>query len=271
MAIPIRPVTRSRPKPDTAEFPVLIRLLGSFQVLHHGVAISLRSNGKTEALLCRLALRSSQGVLRDALVEAIWPNVEHDLAVQSLHSLIYALHRQLDGNLGGLAPILHEHGCYRLNLEAGIQVDVANFDALAAAGHDHKRAGRTGAAIASYERAVDFYRGDLYGGSDVQAMIERERLRALHLNMLSQLAEHRFNECNYDACLRHALRLVEHESCREDAHRLVMRCYVRRGERAQALRQYRLCQEILRTEFDAPPEPATVALFDLVRLDPASV
>jgi hypothetical protein len=50
-----------------------------------------------------------------------------------------------------------------------------------------------------------------------------------------------------------------------------MRCCVRSGERAQALRQYRLCVDILRSEFDALPEPATVALFDQVRRDPGSV
>ena len=42
---------------------------------------------------------------------------------------------------------------------------------------------------------------------------------------------------------------------REDVHRVVMRCYVRRGERAAALRHYQVCAHILRAEFDAAPEP----------------
>jgi DNA-binding SARP family transcriptional activator len=50
-----------------------------------------------------------------------------------------------------------------------------------------------------------------------------------------------------------------------------MRCHVRRGERSQALRQYRLCQQILRAEFDAAPEPATEALFEQVRLAPSAI
>lgn len=50
-----------------------------------------------------------------------------------------------------------------------------------------------------------------------------------------------------------------------------MRCYVRQGERAEALRQYRLCESVLRVEFDALPEPATTALFAQIRLDPGSV
>ena len=35
----------------------------------------------------------------------------------------------------------------------------------------------------------------------------------------------------------------------------------------QGYRQYQLCQELLRQEFDAAPERDTVALFDQIRLD----
>jgi hypothetical protein len=65
--------------------------------------------------------------------------------------------------------------------------------------------------------------------------------------------------------------LLTHDPCREDGHRTAMRCHVRLGERAQALRQYMLCEAVLRTEFNAKPEPATTVLFDQVRLDPGSV
>ena len=64
---------------------------------------------------------------------------------------------------------------------------------------------------------------------------------------------------------RYLWRLLARDSCREDAHRLVMRCYVKRGERAAALRHYQVCADLLRVEFDASPEPATVALFEQIR------
>ena len=64
---------------------------------------------------------------------------------------------------------------------------------------------------------------------------------------------------------------MEHDPCREDAHRLVMRCHVRRGERAQALHQYRVCEGILRAAFETSPQPVTAVLFEQVRLAPGSV
>jgi DNA-binding SARP family transcriptional activator len=45
-----------------------------------------------------------------------------------------------------------------------------------------------------------------------------------------------------------------------------MRIRVRRGERAQALRQYRVCEHVLRSEFNAAPEALTRDLFEQIRV-----
>ena len=52
---------------------------------------------------------------------------------------------------------------------------------------------------------------------------------------------------------------------------LVERDRCEAGQRAQALRQYRLCREVLADEFDAVPEPATEELYEMLRMDPARV
>jgi DNA-binding SARP family transcriptional activator len=102
-------------------------------------------------------------------------------------------------------------------------------------------------------------------------VLERERLRAMCLTALARLADAHFELARYGQALHHAVRLLAVDPCREDAHRIAMRAYVRLGVRAQALRQYTLCQTILRDEFDAIPEPATEQLFRLIRTDPGLV
>ena len=84
-------------------------------------------------------------------------------------------------------------------------------------------------------------------------------------------ADAHYRAGEYGACLEQAWRLLGHDPCREDAHRVVMRCHVQRGERAAALRHYQICAHILYTEFDAAPEPATTALFDQIRHQPSQV
>ena len=248
-------------------WPILICLLGSFQLLKGGQPVALRGGGKAEALLCYLGLRYQERVPRDAILSALWPAGDPALAGQSLNSLIYSLNKLL----GGAPPVLHADGCYRLNAEAGVQVDLACFEALVREGDRRQRANDLAGAAEAYRSAARLYRGDLWACPDAQVIVERERLRADHLTLLARLAEYHYAQSDYATCLDYARRLLAGDSCREDAHRLIMRCCVRSGERAQALRQYRLCADILRAEFDTDPEATTTALYEQVRLDPSSI
>lgn len=250
---------------------VLVRLLGPFQILKFGQPVSVRPGGKTEQLLSYLAMHPRYGVPRATIVEQIWPDVPAPLAGQSLNTLMYSLKSQLSDALAGQPPIVHRHTHYSLNLSGGVQVDVVEFESATRAGNRLLSEGSTQAAINAYEHAVTLYAGDLAAGSDVSELLERERLRAACLTTLARLADAHFELANYDQARLTADRLLAVDPCREDAHRMVMRAYVRSGARAQALRQYKLCALILRDEYDAAPEPATTSLFDLVRTDPGAV
>ncbi len=251
--------------------PVTVCLLGNFRLFKGNQPIAVRNNGKMEALLCTLALRGEQGIPRDQLLQAIWPESDNStLAGQALHSLVHYLHKSLGGIIGA-APILHVDGYYCLNTQSGIAVDVGQFEALINAANRDWRAGKYPSAVELYRHALDLYRGDLCSSTTIHALVERERLRALHLTVLARVADFYFADEDYAGCLDYASRLLRFDPCREDAHRFMMRCYVRLGERAQALRQYRLCAAVLQAEFEATPELATTALFHSIQSDPGSV
>jgi DNA-binding SARP family transcriptional activator len=228
------------------------------------------NSGKAEALLCHLALRYGHRARRDVLLEALWPDSPATLAGQSLNSLIHSLRKSLSDAIQGQSPILYGDGIYRLNSEAGVGLDVAYFDDLVNEGAQRLTTDARSSA-AYYLQAVHLYRGDLCVDTDVRALVERERLQARFLTVLAHLGDYFCAIHDYTLCLHYARRLLEYDACREDAHRLVMRCYVRLGERAQALRQYRLCERILRAEYNAAPERRTTLLYDQVRLDPDSI
>ena len=251
---------------------VVICLLGGFKVLKDGRRFSLRPGGRAQLLLSALALGPHPaGVARDDLLQAIWPGTEVGLSVQGLHTLTYSLHRSFRDVLAGAGPIVNADGRYRLNAEAGVVVDVDRFDLVADQADRLARAGQLVASMDRYHDAVRLYDGDLVVGADIRHVLERERLRARYLTIRARLADHHLAEGALDEALVDALDILGHDPCREDAHRMAMKCYVRLGQRAQALRQYRICQTILRVEFEAAPEPATDALFELVRLEPVLV
>jgi DNA-binding SARP family transcriptional activator len=245
--------------------PVLVCVLGGFQVLARGLPVPIRACGKTEALLHLLALDPARLVPREVVLQRLWGESDADLATQSLNSLVYNLHRLLGAALEGASPILFAAGGYRLNHGAGVETDVRRFLVRAQAGDFEAAAGNDAAMARLYAEALSIYRGDLTGSDEVQSIIVRENLRARALTALSRLADYHYRRGDDSGCLEHALRLLQYDPCREDAHRQIMRCHLRRGERAQALRQFRICAAILQAEFEAAPEPATLELFNRIR------
>ncbi|MFN8491763.1 MAG: bacterial transcriptional activator domain-containing protein [Caldilineaceae bacterium] len=256
---------------DEGHSPIMICLLGNFCLLKAGEPVGLRHGGKTVTLLSHLGLQHRHGVPRTTLLQMLWPTQETALANQSLHTVVYSLHKLIGDAIGGAPPVFHEEGCYRLNRAAGVSVDVARFEMLVKLGDQQARTGDLAAAAGTYQQAVDLYRGDLCVDGDVQALMLREHLRARYLTLLAQLADYHYHAGAYGTALEYAWRLLGYDPCREDAHRLVMRCYVRQGERAAALRHYQICAQTLHAEFGADPEAATTALFVQIRLDPSSV
>jgi DNA-binding SARP family transcriptional activator len=255
---------------DTAG--VVVCLLGGFRLLKLGSPMSIRPGGRAQTIFSALALGPRPtGIARDDLVQLVWPETATGPAVQALHTLVYSLHRSLGDALDGQGPIVNVEGRYRLNAEAGVVVDVDRFDGVVAAADRLARSGEPEAAIRRYRDAVGLYEGDLVVGSEVQHVLERERLRASYLRVRATLANHHLARGDIDAALGHALDILAHDPYREDAHRMAMRCYVRLGQRAQALRQYRICRDVLMNEFEAAPERATEELYELVRLEPVRV
>lgn len=224
-------------------------------------------------LLGTLALQNGRPIAREVLLNLFWPDTEDaNLASQALHSLVRDLHKRLCVDTGNVRLVVPMDGHYRLNSEAGVGVDVTVFDALVTAGEQQARAHNFATVETLYEQALRLYRGDLCVDADVCGGVEKERLRARYLTLLAWVADYRYrHDEDYAESLAGAHRLLTHDPCREDAHRLAMRCHVRLGERAQALRQYHLCVTILKADLAAHPEPETVALFEQIRQEPRSV
>jgi DNA-binding SARP family transcriptional activator len=249
---------------------VSVCLLGSFRILKGSLPLSHRPGGKVERLVGALAL-NLDGVGRDELLEFVWPESDTTLAGQSLNSLVHWLYRSLSEALAGSPPVVRDGARYRLNVECGVSTDIQAFDEAVDSGDQRSRIGDVGAAMSAYSTALQLYGGDLAFASGIQHVIERERLRARHLSVYARLADLYYAAADYERTLIYALKLLRYEPCREDAHRMVMRCHVRLGQRAQAMRQYRVCTELLALEYDARPEEVTDELYRLVRTDPSSV
>jgi DNA-binding SARP family transcriptional activator len=270
LAVPAQHLAQVGGDRAPADVPLFITVLGSFGLFLRGLPLISRSRPKVEALLIYLSLRKGEWVAKSNLLGYLWPDAEGELANQCLKSLLRSV--QNLGRNDGISLIDQRGPQLRLNRDGGVSVDIDRFESLCIEADAQSAAGQATAAMDSYRRAVTLYRGDIVGADDdLQALIERERLRAAFLKSLTRLADHYFASGEYDKALQTAFDLLHRDPCREDAHRLTMRCFVRLGIRSQALRQFRLCETIMRAEFGVEPEDDTVLLFQQVKSSPRSV
>jgi predicted ATPase/DNA-binding SARP family transcriptional activator/DNA-binding CsgD family transcriptional regulator len=199
-----------------------------------------------------LALAPGHRLLRDQVLEVLWPDDDPKAAANRMHHTLHVARRMLDSASDHLRL---EGDALSLAPPEAIWVDVDAFEsALSAA--------RRGREPGAYRSAISLYAGDLLPGDRYEdwAVPRREDLRNSYLAALGELAG--LYEVKGDICqaVEVLQRAVKHEPAHEESHAGLMRLYARVGQRYAALRQYEQLQQALQTELDAEPDEATQRL-----------
>ena len=255
--------------PQATQSTLRVRFFGHFEMLCDEELIHLGRNGKALTILKYLLAHRSRPVSQDHLMGWLWPHSNLKKARWSLNSTIHTLRKLLSecGAAAGSANrsyVVLEEGYYRLCSEVQILSDVDEFDTHYERGRRlHREEGTLERAAAHYERAISLYRGeylveDLY---EDWTMVERERLSNAYIDMLGRLAEYYHRTNQHQESIRACYRILEKDRCHEESYRALMRSYSCLGLRGRALRQYRLCERILRQEYGSAPSAETQALY----------
>ena len=234
-----------------------LRLFGDVKLLH-GSTQEIALPRKTQLLLAYLALNTGQHHPRDKLAALLWQDRPEEQARQSLRQCLFTLGKAL----GDDQPPLVLADRNQLSLDSNrVDVDVWRFERHVAADSPE-----------DLRRAAALYGGDLLASLsfeddslDAWCAAERTRLHDLFYEALAALTSHYVDTLKLDAAIETGRRLVGLDPLREDAHRSLMRIYQRVGRRADALKQYRLCADILRRELSVEPEAATARLYAEIR------
>jgi len=266
------PGTRTAPAPRTAAQRGLLqaRLLGSLEVRVDDAAVTSWNGQRGMSVLRYLLARRQYACSRDELLEEYWRDVPVDAARNRLQVAISGLRRAFR-DVTALNVVEYADGRYRINQELKVEVDVELFGrGLRAAGAAERSGDREGARTA-YHEAVALYRGDFAADAPFEqwTLLPRESLRIKLLDALDRLSRLELADRRIDDCIATAHRMLDVDPCREDAHRLLMRCYAAQGRIYQALRQYEFCSRILRATVDADPAPDTTRLYRAIRYNSA--
>ena len=214
---------------------------------------------KAREMLCYLVCSPSR--TKEQIGLALWP----DASKTQLHNNFRVTLHHLRRALGRHAWILFEDGAYRFNRALPHWIDFEIFEAHVVAA---KKSLDADQAIADLEAAVGIYRGDfLESLTGDWPMLHREELRRLCQGALLLLGRLLFADARYAEAVEVYRRALAQDSYLETAHRGVMRCLARLGERSQALRHYDELVTLLKDEMGSPPAHETVALAERLRHD----
>ena len=210
-------------------------------------------------LLAYLVAERSRPVPRDELADAIWgesPPATWEKALTVIVSKLRGLFAE-DG-----ITLTAAFGCYRLDLPEGTWVDLFAAVSSAQDAEEALAAGELDQARAAAESAESLARRPFLPGED-GTWVEQKRhdLADIRERALSVLA---------DACLRSgaareaakwAEELIALSPFREAGYRRLMEAHVVAGNRADALRVYEQCRQLLAEELGAYPSPETDSIY----------
>jgi DNA-binding SARP family transcriptional activator len=208
-----------------------------------------------------LTVNRHRPVHRDELMGAIWPGdapAQSDAALDAILSKL----RSLLKTAGLAAAISAASGTVSLELPAAAWIDL---EAAANALDEAEGALRRGDSTAAWSLAnvaVVISRRPFL--ADVEAAwIESQRtsLRALQMRALQCLVTVSAGNAEPLLAIHHANEMVELDPFKETAYQLLMKMHAAAGDRAEALRVFARCRELLRDELGVSPSPQTEAVY----------
>ncbi len=233
-----------------------LTLFGGFDLIssdHSSVSISAK---KAKALLTYLALQPNKAHQRETLAALLWEECSSSQARQSLRQTLSALRKAL---VNGDSIIDGDQQSVFLHKEH-VEIDALKFDSLC--NQEDK---------ASLLNALDLYKGELLEGLYTRSQgfddwleLERSQRREKALQIMDVLLEKAQSENLLEQVIRLGIKMTMLDPLRESVHRVLMDTFNKQGRRNVALKQYRLCQQLLRDELSIAPEKETQILYQAI-------
>ncbi len=229
---------------ESAAPPLLrLQLLSGFAALLDGEVVDLPLS--VQRVVVFLSLQGHP-LHRQHVAGTLWPETTDQRASANLRSALWRLNQ-----LG--CPFIKATGS-RLEIAPDVSVDLHESVARV---HQFLREGgnppeRLDERQFCFDLLPDWY--------DDWLIIERERFHQLRLRALECICEALTAKGDYAGALEAALAAIAAEPLRESAHRALIGVHLAEGNRAEAVRQFRLYGQILQEELNLSPSLKMVDL-----------
>jgi len=249
-----------QPKPDDSiSVPLKIKALGPLQVTI-GKRILTRKDWKSARafrLFCFLLVHRFHWVVRDEILEALWPEADPTKASNNLRQTIHLLRKILSPD-GNCPYIQLRDDTYSLQGGAEGSYDVMDFEDALHRVQTNLRQGQQEDAVGAMEKAVELYGGPFLMESPYESYAENERDH-LHLSqqrVVEKLLAVYQKQGRWEEALTLCLRVLPHHPHHDFFHEILMRAHLYFGHRKEALECYRKYEKCLLGELDLLPSDA---------------
>jgi len=208
-------------------------------------------------LFAALVTERARALSREELARILWDAELPPRWESSLKALVSKL-RRLTSSLS----VESAYGCYRARLPPHSWVDleaarhaIDEAEGAIRARRDREAWGPANVAIAIAKRG--FLPGE--SGSWVEA--KRREVDELCLRAMDAYAEIGLRISQPELSVQICEEIVGREPYRESGYQRLMRAHAARGNRAESLRVFHRCRELLRDELGVDPSPETAAVY----------
>ena len=238
-----------------------IRLFGAFRVRDRARGATHPLAGKVRDLFAYLLLQRESTHAREHLAGLFWGDSDDEKARHCLNTTLWRLNRTLIA----IGDSSHQHlridaRNIGFNVASDCWIDVVEFETRCNWAEKMDSADSEQKANL-YRQAVSFYDGDLLTDCyEDWCVIERERFRCMYARALKWLVTYYAGERDYATAIDYARRSLACDPLHEEVHRQLIQMYLALGQPADALRQFRSCEEVIRCELAQDLMPETRAL-----------
>ena len=229
-----------------------VELLGKPRFWADDTDVTAKLPVKAQALLVYLILNRDPQT-RISLAGLLWGETTEDKAKNSLRVILAAIRKLLPDFLEVT------HTTIAFNFDADYRLDTERFVVLLTGG--------------GWLDMAQLYRGDFTSDLFIEGapqfeewqLTQRAYWRDAALAGLSQGGEALLAERAYVAAQVLFQKSLQLEPWQEEIHQRLMMTYARLGDFNRAMTQYKSCQTLLLEEFDVPPMPETIDLYERIR------
>jgi predicted ATPase/DNA-binding SARP family transcriptional activator len=219
---------------------------------------------KVVALLAYLAIERGSH-RRESLSALLWPDYDQSKAFTNLRHTLWETQKSV-----GEGWLLTDYDKIGLNEAANVWLDLRQFESLLAQSRAERDLPRR---ISLLVESTKLYRNHFLTGFSLKdapnfnewAFAESEDVRCQLAGALTSLSEDYCALGRAEQAIPYARRIITLDPLNESAHRRLMNIYVQVGQQTAALKQYQMCEEILRKELNLDPQPETYALYKKIR------